>query len=172
MEFPFHDATLCNLKYWNGDNHNLTDDRARWTEIQQFEIKFFSDTHWYRTYLIWLLYDRNTAVKIGTVDIIKYDTDDEEYLFHSRFPSPNTRKHEIWQGPLADLERNQKPIMENLIAYYDQSRKGIAKAQKMETKRRVALAMASYPRLGADAPIKVLDDPLVSEILKYCDRRT
>ena len=65
MEFPFHDETLCNLKYWNGDNHNLTDDRARRTEIQQFEIKFFSDTHWYRTYLIWLFHDHRTAVKIA-----------------------------------------------------------------------------------------------------------
>ena len=67
MEFPFHDPTLCDLKYWNGDNHNLTDDRARRTEMQQFEITFFSDAHWYRTYLIFLLYDRNKTAKIGTV---------------------------------------------------------------------------------------------------------
>ena len=62
--------------------------------------------------------------------------------------------------------------MENLIAYYDQSRRGIAKARELDMKRRVALAMAVHPRLGADAPINVLDNPLVSEILKYCDRRT
>ena len=144
----------------------MTDDHARRTEVQQFEIKFFSDTHWYRTYLVLLVYNHNTVVKIGTVDIIRHDIDDEEYLFHSRFPSPNTGKREIWQGPLEDLSRNQKPIMESLIAYYDQSRQG--KAPKKEMRRRVALAMAFHPRLGANAPIKVLDGALATEIWKYC----
>ena len=113
----------------------------------------FSDTHWYRAYLIWLLYDHRTAVKIGTVDIIKHDDDDEEYLFYSRFCLPNTQKREIWQGPLANLMQHQKQCMEKLIAYCDQSRKGIAKARELDIKRRVALSMAFHPRLGADAPI-------------------
>ena len=141
----------------------MTDDHATRTQVRQFEIKFFSDTHWYRTYLVLLECNHNTGVKIGTVDIIRHDIDDEEYLFHSRFPSPYTGKSEIWQGPLQDLSRNQKPIMESLIAYYDEWRKG-----KKERRRRVALAMAFHPRLGANAPIKVLDDYLITEILKYC----
>ena len=144
----------------------MTDDHARRTEVQQFEIKFFSDTHWYRTYLVLLVYNHNTVVKIGTVDIIRHDIDDEEYLFHSRFPSPYTGKREIWQGPLQDLSRNQKPIMESLIAFYDGWRK--SRAPKKERRRRVALAMAFHPRLGANAPIKVLDGGLITEILKYC----
>ena len=44
----------------------------------------------------------------------------------SQFPSPDTQSREFWEGPLADLKKNQKICMEKMIAYYDQSREGIA----------------------------------------------